>query len=214
MRRSFYHGDHGIERRIGASLIRHPVTKSAGYAYANPPYSFVTEFRSMPTAPLELTFRYLPGEYLSGIRAHQFPRYRVLTDFGVSALVLGVGVATLVGSEEFWLGVILIILALVVPTIYLVSLLVTPLMLGDNVKLEREYRLTLSDAGIHFRTESIDSRIAWSLYRRARRTANFYLLYYGRNQYTVIPRRVFADGSEAQAFEELLRRQLAKVDLA
>jgi hypothetical protein len=167
----------------------------------------------MPATPLELTFRYLPGEYLAGIRAHQFPRYRVLTDFAVSALVLGVGIATLVGSQEFWLGVILMVLALVVPTMYLVSLLATPLMLGDSAKLEQEYRLTLSDAGIHFRTESIDSRIAWSLYKRARRTARFYLLYYGRNQYTVIPRRVFADSGEAQAFEELLRRQLAKVDL-
>jgi hypothetical protein len=214
MRRSFYHGDHRIEGWIGASIVRHPVTKSAGHAYADARYAFVTEFRLMPAAPLELTFRYLPGEYLSGIRAHQFPRYRVLTDFGVSALVLGVGVATFVGSEEFWLGAILIILALVVPTVYLVSLMVTPLMLGDSAKLEQEYRLTLSDAGIHFRTESIDSRIAWSLYKRARRTANFYLLYYGRNQYTVIPRRVFADGSQAQALEELLRGQLAKVDLA
>ena len=76
-------------------------------------------------------------------------------------LVLGVGIATLVGSQEFWLGVILMVLALVVPTMYLVSLLATPLMLGDSAKLEQEYRLTLSDAGIHFRSESIDSRIAW-----------------------------------------------------
>jgi hypothetical protein len=166
----------------------------------------------MPPA-VELTFRYLPGEYLRGIRAHQFPRYRVLTDLAMSALVLGVGLATLAGSRESWLGVMLIVLSLVVPAIYLASLVVTPLMLGDSAKLEQEYRLTLSDAGIHFRTDSIDSRIAWNLYKRARRTARFYLLYYGRNQYTVIPRRVFADGSEMKAFEELLGRQLAKVDL-
>jgi hypothetical protein len=167
----------------------------------------------MPPAALELAFRYLPGEYLRGIRAHQFPRHRVLTDLSMSALVFGVGLATLMGSQEFWLGAMLIVLSLVVPAMYLASLLVTPLMLRDNAKLEQEHLLTLSDAGIHFRTDSIDSRIAWSLYKRARRTARFYLLYYGRNQYTVIPRRVFADGGEMKAFEELLSRQLAKVDL-
>jgi hypothetical protein len=161
---------------------------------------------------IHFAFRYQPGEYLSGIRANQFPRYRLLTDLGISLMILIVGMATLAWSQDFWLGVIFIALSLPLPALYLLSFLITPVMMGESLKREQEYQLTLSDAGIHFQTESIDSRIAWSLYRRATRTARFYLLYYGRNQFTVIPRRVFKDDGEAQAFEELLRRQLPKVD--
>ena len=161
-----------------------------------------------------LTFRYHPGEYVRAVRAHQLQAMRLVTDLIFSSTFLVAGAATVFfGAERyFWLGVALCGIGLALPTTIAVALLVFPRMaLAGNAKLLDQYQLTFSRDGIRFQTTSIDSKLAWSLYTRATEVRDFYLLYWGRRQFTVVPKRAFESAADMQAFEALLVAHVAKI---
>jgi YcxB-like protein len=104
-------------------------------------------------------------------------------------------------------------LGLALPAIIAVALLVVPrIAYAGNAKLRDPYQLTFSDKGIRFETTSIDSSLAWGLYTRVTEVRGFYLLYWGRREFTVIPKRAFETAADMQAFEALLVAHVAKID--
>lgn len=158
---------------------------------------------------VEITFRYLPGEYLRALRAYQFRRARLIPDLTVSTLLVAIGVCALIWTGAFWPGLICVALALCLPVLYALALIMSARAAATNPKLKHEYRLAFSDQGISFSTEGIQSCIAWNFYRCAVRASGFYFLCYGRNQLTIIPERVFPDATRKMAFEALLRKSLS-----
>jgi YcxB-like protein len=78
-----------------------------------------------------------------------------------------------------------------------------------NPKFLETYRLSFSDNGIRFKTDSIDSNIAWTRYSRVLEDKQVILLVYGSRMYTVIPKRVFRDSAQLAAFSEMVRRHIA-----
>ena len=78
----------------------------------------------------------------------------------------------------------------------------------SDPKFQDEYFLQFSDDGIQFKTAQIDALLQWSLYNNVLENERFYILVYGKNMISVIPRRAFASKSEETAFDEMLRRNL------
>jgi len=78
---------------------------------------------------------------------------------------------------------------------------------GDP-KFRDEYLLTLSEEGVWLQTAQIDSKLAWSLYKRVIENQSMYVIVYGTDarMMTVVPKRVFKDGNEELAFRQLLNR--------
>jgi hypothetical protein len=162
-----------------------------------------------------LAFRYLPGEYVRAVRAHQMQTMRLVLDSIVSAMLLVAGAATLLfGTERyFWLGVTFCGFGFALLAIIAAALLVVPrIALARSEKLREPYRLTFSDQGIRFETTSIESNLAWSLYARVIEVHDFYLLYWGRREFTVIPKRAFETAADMQAFDALLVAHVAKIE--
>ncbi len=77
-----------------------------------------------------------------------------------------------------------------------------------NPKFLETYHLIVSDNGIHFRTRSIDSSIAWTHYNRILEDESVILLIYGGWMYTVIPKRVFEDVAQLSAFRSLVGQHI------
>jgi YcxB-like protein len=172
-------------------------------------------FISPMSSVVTITFRYRPGEYVRAVNAHQLARARLVPDAAFSLVFLAAGLAMLAFGDRsnFWLSVALCAIGLALPLTFAILLLVLPrLMIAGNGKLRDEYQLTFSDAGIHFRTTAIDSRLAWSLYQSVTEVRDFYLLYYGQRQFTVIPKRAFANETDRQAFETLLLTHVPKIE--
>jgi hypothetical protein len=162
-----------------------------------------------------LAFRYLPGEYVRAVRAHQLQNMRLVLDSIVSVVFLIAGAATLLfGTErDFWFGAAFCGLALTLPAIIAVALLVVPrIALARSAKLREPYRLIFSDQGIRFETTSIESNLAWSIYTRVIEVRAFYLLYWGRREFTVIPKRAFETAAQMQAFDALLVAHVQKIE--
>lgn len=162
----------------------------------------------------DLRFRYLPDEYARGIRAHQFGRSTLIADAVVSLLFLIASVAILLtGPAEYRaLGLILLGLSVLLPAIYAASVYAMRAAINADPRAGRDYWLQISDSGIRFRSEGVDSHLEWKVYQRVVKTRGFYLLYYGRRQFSVIPLRVLSGEQQIADFEALLRRHLEKFE--
>jgi len=144
-------------------------------------------------------------QLIAGERRRARNHLRIGAATGAAVLVAGAATVFFGAERYFWLGVALCGIGLALPTTIAVALLVFPRMaLAGNAKLLDQYQLTFSRDGIRFQTTSIDSKLAWSLYTRATEVRDFYLLYWGRRQFTVVPKRAFESAADMQAFEALL----------
>ena len=82
--------------------------------------------------------------------------------------------------------------------------LVPHLIYRSQPKLKSEYRLEFDEDGIRFRTDDIDSRLKWSIYTSWLRDEEFYVLYHGARNLSVIPRRSL-HGETDEVLARLLR---------
>ena len=74
-------------------------------------------------------------------------------------------------------------------------------------KLKSEYRLRFRDEGIGFQTDEIDAQLKWTMYHSWIRDAEFYILYHGKRDISVIPRRALK-GDADKNLGELLRQHI------
>lgn len=77
-----------------------------------------------------------------------------------------------------------------------------------NSKFREEYHLTFSPENIGFKTLSIDSTLQWTYYQRVIESARLFLLMYGKDAYTLIPKRCFKSEDELNAFRALLAEKI------
>lgn len=94
-------------------------------------------------------------------------------------------------------------------TMIFYALVVLPALLyRSQPKLKQSYCLEFSQCGIRFKTNAFDSRLQWQVYDRWLADAEFYILYHGKRDLSVIPRRAFAGAAADDEFRELLRHQI------
>jgi hypothetical protein len=142
------------------------------------------------------------------MRAHYRSRLRLRLDIVVVVAVAAIGIYL---WPSFW-GVASVVVSVLFLLMLVAAFAVIPrLAFRREPKFRDDYSLTFSADGIHFRTAHIDSRLKWSMYSRALVDDHSYVLYYGSNQFTVIPKRVFSSVAERQAFEGLLTEHVSAI---
>jgi len=77
-----------------------------------------------------------------------------------------------------------------------------------NPKFKDTFNLTFHEDGIKFKTNMIDSNLDWALYSKLLEDKNIIVLKYSTNDYTVIPKRAFANENDLIAFLELSKRKI------
>lgn len=153
---------------------------------------------------VSLSFRYAEEDYVGAMRTHYARRLRLPLDIAVIVGVAVLGAYELrSGSRNFGIGLLGVS---IIFTLLLISAftLIPKVAFRREPKFRDDYNLEFSPLGIHFRTVHIDSNLQWSLYTSALVDAHSFILYYGAQQFSLIPKRVFRDVSQRQAFERLL----------
>jgi len=160
---------------------------------------------------VHLSFRYAEEDYVRAMRAHYASRLRLPLDIAVTVGVAVLGAYELrSGSHAF--GIALLSVSGIFALILVAAFAVIPsISFRTQPKFRDEYSLRFSPEGIHFQTTHIDSDLQWGMYTSALVDAYSFILYYGSQQFTVIPKRVFQDGSQRQAFERLLVQNVPNV---
>ncbi len=88
------------------------------------------------------------------------------------------------------------------------AILLLPIVIYDSQpKLKDEYSLTFSDDGIGFKTNKIDAILQWSFYHSWLADDDFYILYHGKRDVSVIPRRALSGGAD-EGLRELLSKKI------
>jgi hypothetical protein len=125
------------------------------------------------------------------------------------AVALGAGIYLLRSST--WIPAIAWLLALaggLLLTLLLYALFLLPHMLyRQQPKLKSEYRLRFEDDGIGFQTDEIVAQLKWVIYHSWIRDAEFYILYHGKRDVSVIPRRALK-GEADKNLCELLQQHI------
>lgn len=161
---------------------------------------------------ISLRFRYTEEEYIAATRLYLMRSTDLLLRVVFSSIFLAAGIfflllATL-GSGILFL---LTLAGLISFLLWSLFFYIAPRQrFRSDPKFRDEYFLQFSDDGIQFKTAQIDALIQWSLYTKVLENERFYLLVYGKNMISVIPRRAFASAQQEAAFGELLKRKLPR----
>lgn len=159
---------------------------------------------------IRVSFTYTEEEYVRAVRAFYARVYHTRFNFSLGAFVVLLGVLMLALGVDALFPIICLAVGLSLLALNVVAHFITPRRYyAANPKLRERYELDFSDEGILFRSKGAESRIEWSFYSKVWEMPEFYLLVYGKDMFSVIPKRVFRDdGSQEKSFRELLRRKL------
>ena len=162
----------------------------------------------MTTNFITLQFRYSKEEYVSAVRQYyQTFHSNIGALFCVATIILGLLV--LLMSENPYFSSFLISLGIFGLLIFCLNYFAGPQRIYDrNPKLREEYNLQFTDEGIIYRSKDIDSALQWSLYTRIQETERFYFLIYGKDSFTLIPKRVFTSPEQEHAFRVMLKNHV------
>lgn len=162
--------------------------------------------------PFELSFRYTEEDYIRAFHLHFKRKLRPKTDLTVSVIAAGAGIYFLRDDGLRWLGISVIIVSTLFLLIFTAAFLFVPRFVFRREKKFRDaYQLQFSPEVIRFKTASIDSELKWELYTNVLEDRHTYLLYYGHGAFTVIPKRVFSNAAQREAFDALLTRSIKAV---
>jgi hypothetical protein len=159
----------------------------------------------------EMTIRFHP-ELTDQIRAsivlYRSSVWRICDRIaGTIAVISGITFFVLCGWQ-WWLA-ILVPVALSEWSDYLhLHTLQAWIFFKRNPKFRGEYILTFRPEGLHFKTTAIDSTLGWSYYDKILEDSVVFLLSYGKNMCTVIPKRVFKDEDEMNRFRNLIQTKI------
>ncbi len=148
------------------------------------------------------------AEYIRAIRRHYHSQLRVTRDIAGGLIAITGGLYLLLASEQAAMAWILITAGTTLLALVGYALFLLPSMLyRSQPKLQSEYRLHFADNGIGFQTTDIDAQLQWTMYHSWLCDDEFYILYHGTRDLSVIPRRSLTD-EENERFTALLQRNI------
>ena len=159
--------------------------------------------------PIEVHFTYTADEYVRALQRHYRSALDVQRDV-MGGLIAVVGGLCLLGfSDMKWLGwAVFSVGAVLLIMVAYAAFLLPKVIYNSQPKLRNEYHLSFADEGIRFLTTGIDARLDWSVYRSWLQDPEFYILYHGRRDLTVIPRRALNFDNADERFADLLRHKI------
>jgi hypothetical protein len=159
--------------------------------------------------PIGVTFTFTRDEYVRAMKRHYKTALNVRRDVVAGVAGIAVGLYLALASNFGWIGWLSFGVGASLLTLVAYAIFVLPSMIyNSQPKLKNQYRLSFSDDGIGFKTDGIDSTLQWSLYQSWRSDNEFYIMYYGKRNLSVIPRRVLTVGDADSRLLEMLERNV------
>ncbi len=148
------------------------------------------------------------AEYIRALRRYYRTRLQPIRDIVASVLAVCGGLYLYIFTASRILPWLLIVPGVILGLLVVYALLVLPsLIFQSQPKLKSEYNLQFGDDAIRFKTDTINSTLQWSTYHSWLRDNEFYILYHGRRDSTVIPIRAIEPNANEQ-FAALLNQKI------
>ncbi len=157
---------------------------------------------------VKLRFYYSEKDVVGGYRLHFKKTLRLPLTLLISVLSLALGIFYLSLDQALRVGYLLIIMPTVLLGIVGFVLFLFPRFLYRRDSRYNElYTIFFNEDGITFYKEGGESNFDWPVYSRACEDKNRYILYFGRNSFTIIPKHVFPSAESERNFRMLLAQR-------
>lgn len=154
---------------------------------------------------VKLEFSYHPKDYKSALWLY----YRLKKDFIIAVVGLVSGFFLWIQLGGSWVWILLISVSSILALIVLAAYFLVPMQrFHQDPKYKDKYFLLFTTQEILFKTQNIDSQIQWGLYSKVLENEKLYLLVYGKNLFTIIPKRVFDSKDQEICFRDLLKENI------
>ena len=155
--------------------------------------------------PITLRFRYRKDEYVRAVRFHFRKTMKLSLDLVLAACCGLAGSYSLWVDGVSWVSIGGLVACLVLSLIVFTALVIVPFQVyKGSDKLKNDYDISFGEKGILFRTLGIDSRLDWDVYNTWIEGPEFFILYYGEREFSVLPKRVFENDDELKGFKQLI----------
>ncbi len=156
--------------------------------------------------PVEIRFTITREEYTRAMRRYYKTKLRIKRDLiaGVAMMIAGVCLIwTMDSVASAWL---LLVAGGFLLIIVMYAMLILPhIIYRSQPKLKSEYRIQFREDVIIFQTNEINAELKWSIYHSWSCDNEFYILYHGKRDISVIPRRVLSESSDSRLEKLLLQ---------
>ncbi len=157
---------------------------------------------------VDTRFTITKPEYIRALRRHYRTRLQPIRDGIASFIAVCGGLILLLFTTSRVLPWLLIIPGIILGLLVAYACLLLPtLIFQAQPKLRSEYQLSFSDDAIRFKTDEVNSTIQWSTYNSWTRDNEFFILYHGTREFTVVPLRALQPG-DSQRLEDLLNKKM------
>jgi hypothetical protein len=161
------------------------------------------------STPVSTTFTYSREEYMLAMRRHYYSTLHPKYDFVGGLLAIVGGLYMALAMDIGWIAWCLVAAGCALLGMIAYAMLLLPAIIyASQPKLKNEYTLSFADDGIRFRTKGIDATLQWSLYHRWLSDDRFYIMYHGKRDLSVIPRRALAHDDSDNRLRQLLTEHL------
>ncbi|WP_144056621.1 YcxB family protein [Rhodopirellula europaea] len=144
-------------------------------------------------SPVTTTFTFTRDEYILAMKRHYRSALNVGRDVVAGLLAVAGGIFLVMRSSGGWTAWALLVAGVVLLSMVAYALFVLPsIIYRSQPKLKDEYSLRFAEDGIGFKTRSIDSTLQWSIYQSWLFDNDFYIMYHGKRDLSVIPRRTLS----------------------
>lgn len=159
---------------------------------------------------IELKFQYTQNEYVQAERQYLIANKTLHTyDIAIAAVFLLLSVVYMFFSSFSIISILIFGLVIIITAMgCYIYFLMPVLKFKQTAKYHEEYTLIFSKDTIRFKTPSIESEMKWDIYSEIWNNHDFYYLIQAPRIYTLIPKRIFKDQNEKQAFEEIVQSNL------
>jgi hypothetical protein len=158
---------------------------------------------------INLKFQYTEAEYTAAMRLHYSNILSLKRDLILALIMLVLGIIDLsvFGYSLLWVLVVALSLFFLFMLLF-ANFFIPSIVFKREMKLKDEYELEFTDAGINFHTVNLKSQLQWKIYNKVIENDNFFLLYWGKYTFTVIPKRAFQHEAELESFKNLLMEKI------
>jgi hypothetical protein len=155
---------------------------------------------------MKITFQYTEDEYVKSCWLHTKGKLNPKLDATIALACVVFGIWSIVEGNKFtgWalLGLVIFLVGIVAISRYVVpKYIYRKSIVGKSV-----YNFEFSEQGIHYTTETIDSQFEWPMFTKVLKGPDQFLLYHGKNQFIIIPKRAFRSTEDLNSFDLLLTK--------
>jgi len=155
---------------------------------------------------MNLSFTYSKSEFTRAMRQSYDDRKRIVFDLLLSVAVIFYGIYEISSARyEIFSAFIIVLAALYLFVIFAKYFIAPSVIYKKNPQFKEEIELAFLPDEIHFKAGAAKSTLPWSAYRGLKETKEFIFLQAGKNQATYIPKRIFKNSDDMNAFMTMVR---------